>query len=74
MMTSVQNEIRKTNTYTSKTGVTVVVYNVPTKILYDEFGTEYESHSIAVAMRLDELTNKALLENSASGSVYEFEF
>jgi hypothetical protein len=73
-MPAVVNEIRLTNTYTDKNGVTVVIHNVPTKILTDEFGTEYESHSIAVAMRLDELTNKALFNNQVSGTTIELEF
>jgi hypothetical protein len=72
-MTTVLNEVRKQNTYTSKSGVPVIVHNVLTKVLVDEFGTKYESHSLAVAMRLDELTNKAL-QQATSGDVYEFEF
>jgi hypothetical protein len=73
-MTLIANEIRTTNEYTTKEGVKVVIHNVPTKFLKDEFGTEYEAHSIAVAMRLEELTNKALEISAVSGTVHELEF
>jgi hypothetical protein len=73
-MTQIANETRTTNEYTTKDGVKVIIHNVPTKFLTDEFGTEYEAHSIAVAMRLEELTNKALKINAISGTVHELEF
>ena len=73
-MTLIANETRTTNEYTTKDGVKVVIHNVPTKFLKDEFGTEYEAHSIAVAMRLEELTNKALQINAVSGTIHELEF
>ncbi len=73
-MTPIANETRTTNEYTTKDGVRVVIHNVPTKFLKDEFGTEYESHSIAVAMRLEELTNKALKISAVAGTVHNLEF
>ena len=73
-MTVIANETRTTNEYTSKEGVKIIIYNVPTKFVQDEYGTEYETHSIAVAMRLEELTNKALQLDATPGTVHELEF
>jgi hypothetical protein len=73
-MTAISNEIRKDSVEVTPEGVTVIVHNVPTRVLKDEFGREHEGHSIGVAMRLEELTNRALEEDSSPGAVHELEF
>ena len=73
-MTVIANETRTSNEYTNPEGVKIIIHNVPTKFVRDEYGTEYETHSIAVAMRLEELANKALQLNATPGTVHELEF
>ena len=52
----------------------MIVHNVPTRVLKDEFGREHEGHSIGVTMRLEELTNRALEADSSPGAIHELEF
>ena len=73
-MTAITHETRKDSVEVTPEGVTVIIHNVPTRILKDEQGREYEGHSIGVAMRLEELTNRALEMDSTPGVVHELEF
>ena len=73
-MSAVKDEIRMDSSYTTKDGVTVIIRNVPTKFLRDEFGIEHQSHSFTVAMRLEELTNYALELDYTAGVVHHIEF
>ena len=73
-MSAVKDEIRMDSSYTTKDGVTVIIRNVSTKFLRDEFGIEHQSYSFAVAMRLEELTNYALELDSTAGVVHHLEF
>ena len=52
----------------------MVIKNVPAKFIKDDFGTEIETYSMAVAMRLEELTNRALEQDSSPGTIHELEF
>lgn len=60
--------------YTTKHGATVIIKNVPTRFVKDDFGQVYETNSIRVAMWLEELTNRALEADSSPGVVHELEF
>ena len=60
--------------YTTKQGATVIVKNVPTRFVKDDYGRVYETNSIGVAMRLEELTNRALEQDSSPGTIHELEF
>lgn len=64
--------IRKDSIEILPEGITMIICNVPTKFIKDQYNTEYEAHSIAVAMRLEELTNQALEIDATSGTVHEF--
>lgn len=73
-MKAVLNETRVESRYTTKGGTTVVIKNVPAKFVKDDFGNELETYSMATAMRLEELTNRALEADSSPGVVHELEF
>ncbi len=73
-MPVVIEEIRKDSIEILPEGITVIIHNVPTQFVKDQYGMEYEAHSIAVAMRLEELTNQALEIDATRGSVHEFQF
>jgi hypothetical protein len=73
-MTAVANEIRKDSVEVTPEGVTVIIHNVPTRLVKDQFGNEYEAHSMAVAMRLEELVNRALKIDSTPGVTHNLEF
>ncbi len=73
-MPTVIDEVRKDSIEVLPEGITVIIHNVPTKFVKDQYGTEYEAHSIAVAMRLEELTNQALEIDATLGTVHEFQF
>jgi hypothetical protein len=67
-------EVLFDTSYTTKQGATVVIKNVPAKYVKDDFGNELETYSMATAMRLEELTNRALEADSSPGVVHELEF
>jgi hypothetical protein len=67
-------EVLFDTSYTTKQGATVVIKNVPTRFLKDDYGRVYETNSIRVAMRLEELTNRALEADSSPGVIHELEF
>ncbi len=73
-MNTILNETRVTYKYTNKNGATVIIKNVPAKFLKDEFGNEHETYAFGVAMRLEELCNRAFEIDSSDGAVHELEF
>jgi hypothetical protein len=73
-MTAIANEIRKDIVEITPEGVKVVIHNVPTRLVKDQFGNEHEAHSMAVAMRLEELVNRALKIDSNPGATHYLEF
>ena len=71
-MTLIANEIRSDYTITVE-GVKITIKGVPTRFTVTPQG-EQRGYSIGVALRLEELTNRALATNSESGAVHELEF
>jgi hypothetical protein len=67
-------EVLVDSRYTTKQGATVIIKNVPTRFVKDDLGQVHEANSIRVAMRLEELTNRALEADSSPGVVHELEF
>ncbi len=67
-------ELREEFTYTSPKGVTVIVSDVPTETILMPDGTAHKTYSMAVFMRLDELLNRALEQDSTAGTVQRLRF
>jgi hypothetical protein len=55
-----------------KSGVTVIVTNVPTRLTTGPDGEEIRGHSIGVALRLEELVKYALEGNPVGTVTLEF--
>jgi hypothetical protein len=68
------NEIRSEYQYSNKAGASVVIRNVPARVVEDDDGITHKIFSLATAMRLEELTNCALEADSSPGTVHELEF
>jgi hypothetical protein len=73
-MNTILNETRVTYKYTNKNGATVIIKNVPAKFLKDEYGHEHQTYAFGVAMRLEELSNRAFEVDSSDGAIHELEF
>jgi hypothetical protein len=67
-------EIRSEYRYSNKARASVVIKNVPARMVEDEDGVTHKIFSLATAMRLEELTNRALEADSSPGAVHELEF
>jgi hypothetical protein len=68
------DEIRSEHQYSNKDGASVVIRNVPARVVEDEDGITHKIFSLATAMRLEELTNRALEADSSPGTIHELEF
>jgi hypothetical protein len=73
-MSRVSTEVREEFTYTSPEGVVVIVSDVPMETVVMPDGTPHKTYSMAVAMRLDELLNRALEQDSTPGTVQRLRF
>jgi hypothetical protein len=73
-MTAIAEEIRTEYRYTNKSGATVVIRNVPARYSEDESGEVHKIYSLAVAMRCEELSNRAFEIDSSDGAIHELEF
>jgi hypothetical protein len=67
-------EIRAEYRYTNKLGATVVIRNVPARYGEDESGEVHKIYSLAVAMRCEELSNRAFEIDSSDEAIHELEF
>jgi hypothetical protein len=70
----IADEIRSEYQYTNKLGASVVIRNVPARVVEDDDGITHKIFSLATAMRLEELTNRALEADSSPGAIHELEF
>jgi hypothetical protein len=73
-MSRVSTEVREESTYRSPAGAVVIVSDVPTETVVMPDGTSHKTYSMAVAMRLDELLNRALEQDSTPGTVQHLQF
>ena len=73
-MNIIAPETRIDYTYTTKTGVTVVISGVPVSIAIEASGQEHQVFSMAVSMRLAELIKRAKSTNANAGSTFQLEF
>ncbi len=72
-MSQILNETKMAYTITTREGVTVTITGVPTRIHHYE-GEVIKSHSFGVALRLEELTRRAVELDPTPGRVVELEF
>ncbi len=68
------SETRIDYTYTTKTGVKVVISGVPVSIAREASGEEHQVFSMAVSMRLSELIKRVKNANANAGSTFLLEF
>jgi hypothetical protein len=68
------DEIRSEYQYSNKAGASVMIRNVPARVVDDDDGITHKIFSLATAMRLEELTNRSLEADSSPGVVHELEF
>jgi hypothetical protein len=73
-MSLIASEVKLEYRRTTKTGVTVIVTNVPTRLTTGPDGEEIKGYSVGVALRLEELVKYALEGHPAPGSVTTLEF
>ena len=73
-MNTIAPETRIDYTYTTKTGVTIVISGVPVSIAQEQSGEEHQVFSMAVSMRLAELIKKVKNADFAVDSVVNLEF
>jgi hypothetical protein len=71
-MTLIANEIRSDYTITVE-GVKITIKGVPTRFTQTP-DSEQRGYSIGVALRLEELTSRALALNNEPGAIHELEF
>jgi hypothetical protein len=69
----IADEIRREHRYSNKAGASVVIRNVPARVVEDEDGITHKIFSLATAMRLEELTNRALEADLSLGAIHELE-
>jgi hypothetical protein len=67
-------ETRIDYTYTTKTGVTLVISGVPVSVAREASGEEHQVFSMAVSMRLAELIKRVKNANANAGSSFQLEF
>ena len=72
-MSQVLNEVKLNYEITTREGVHVTVTGVPTRIRLFE-GQEMQTHSIAVALRLESLVKAIVAQNETPGRTVELEF
>ena len=72
-MSQVLNEMKMNYEITTREGVHVTITGVPTKIRMYE-GEEIQTHSIGVALRLEQLVKAAVAQDPTPGRVVELEF
>jgi hypothetical protein len=70
----IAEEIRSEYQYSNKAEASVMIRNVPARVVEDENGITHKIFSLATAMRLEELTNRALEADSSPGAIHELEF
>ena len=70
----IADEIRSEYQYSNKAGASVVIRNVAARVVEDEDGITHKIFGLATAMRLEELTNRALEADSSPGAIHELEF
>ena len=73
-MNTIAPETRIDYTYTTKTGVTIVISGVPVSIAQETSGEEHQVFSMAVSMRLAELIKRVKNANASAGSSFQLEF
>ena len=73
-MSQVLNEIKMEYDVTTPEGVYVKITGVPTRLRHDENGEEFQTHSFAVALRLEALVKAVVAQNPSAGRAVELEF
>ena len=73
-MSAIADEVRSEYRYRNKAGASVMIRNVPARFVEDEAGVTHKIYSLAVAMRCEELTNRAFEQDSSPGTIHELEF
>jgi hypothetical protein len=72
-MSQVLNEVKMDYRITTREGVHVTITGVPTRVRYFE-GEEMQTHSIAVALRLEQLVRAVVAQDPSAGRVAKLEF
>ncbi len=72
-MSQVLNEVKMNYQITTREGVRVTITGVPTRVRYFE-GQEMQTHSIAVALRLEQLVRAVVAQDPNAGRLVELEF
>jgi hypothetical protein len=67
-MSQVLNEVKMDYRITTREGVHVTITGVPTRVRYFE-GEEMQTHSIAVALRLEQLVRAVVAQDPSAGRV-----
>ena len=72
-MSQVLNETKTDYRITTREGVHVTITGVPTRLRFHD-GQPLETHSMAVAMRLETLVRAVVAQDSTSGRTVQLEF
>jgi hypothetical protein len=73
-MSQILNEVKTNFEVTTPEGVHVVVTGVPTRFRVDEKGEEFQTHSFAVALRLESLVKAIVAQDPTAGRQAQIEF
>jgi hypothetical protein len=72
-MSQILNEVKLNYEIITREGVHVTITGVPTRLRSYE-GEEIQTHSIAVALRLEQLVNAVVAQDPTPGRTVELEF
>jgi hypothetical protein len=73
-MSQILNEIKMDYDITTPEGVYVKITGVPTRLRHFENGEEFQTHSFAVALRLEALVKAIVEQDPTPGRTAEHEF
>jgi hypothetical protein len=73
-MTNILNETKEDYAINTREGVTVKITGVPTRTRTGFDGEPLKTHSMGVALRLEQLTRRAVELNPTPGTTVELEF
>ncbi len=73
-MSQVLGEIKMEYDVTTPEGVYVKITGVPTRLRHYENGEELQTHSFAVALRLEALVKAVVAQDPSAGRLVQLEF